>query len=128
MTRTEIEFLEQCKKKEYNAFPSFVVHSSLNENLSSDGKTDEESEEESVPSQAEESEEECDVCGEGVALDDGDYNLGNCGGGYAHHDCMSAEMLKEYEEALYNEVDDEEEEIENQEEYDMVETEDKKFV
>ena len=89
-------------------------------------ESDADDEDEDEDEEDEESEEECDVCGESVALDDGDYNLGNCGGGYAHHDCMSAEMLKEYEESLYNEVDDRKE-VELVE-YDMVETEDKKFV
>ena len=60
---------------------------------------------------------ECDFCGERDIdpneLDDGDINLAEIGGGYAHECCMSDDMKEEYENALEG---DDESKVENPEE------------
>ena len=63
---------------------------------------------------------ECDCCGEQDIdpneLDDGDINLAEIGGGYAHEGCMSDDMKEEYENALEG---DNESKVENPEEEEM---------
>lgn len=71
-----------------------------------ESETDEEEDEELV---------ECECCGEKDIdpndLDDGEKNLAEIGGGYAHEGCMSDEQTKEYEAALCG---DENEEIDEE--------------
>ena len=62
---------------------------------------------------------ECDCCGEKDIdpneLDDGEVNLAEIGGGYAHEGCMSDDLKEEYEDALK----EDEPKVENPEEEEM---------
>ena len=55
---------------------------------------------------------ECDVCGEKDIEPDelaiGDLNLAEIGGGYAHENCMSHEMMKDYERSMGHDVSSDE--------------------
>ena len=95
----KIEFYE-----EWNAYVKKVENYDPFENTESEADDEEESE-------SEEELVECDECGERDIdpndLDHNEKNLGDIGGGYAHEACMSAERLKEYEEMLEEEVENE---------------------
>jgi hypothetical protein len=56
--------------------------------------------------------EQCDCCGEKDIdpneLDDGDINLAEIGGGYAHEGCMSDDMKEEYESKIIENPEEEE--------------------
>jgi len=63
--------------------------------------------------------EQCDCCGQRDIdpneLDDGDLNLAEIGGGYAHEGCMSDNMKEEYDDSLK----EDEPKVENPEEEEM---------